>query len=451
MTIEQLSGNLKEKLPVPVDAFDNVYEGKRKRYISRWVYAFFIALAVFLFLPWTQNIRSSGYVTTLYQNERPQELVSQIPGKILQWYVKEGDRVEAGDTIVVLGEVKDEYLDPQIIPRTDQQITQNENKARFYADKIGTSEQQIGMLEQQRDIKMNSLGNKREQIERKVEAKKAEIVAANIDAEQSQAQLDRAKRMFDSGAISKFEYEKRNATLQKAQAVLVEKRNDLANLQQDLTINGLDISNARQEYAEKIAKAQGDIFSSSTEIASANEKVSELSIKRQNISSRAAYYFVVAPQAGQVIQAEKAGINEIIKEGEKIVEIVPDKFTYAVELFVSPMDLPLVDTGQKVRFMFDGFPAIVFSGWPSASYGTFGGKVMAVESNRSVNGKFRILINEDPADRPWPPDMKLGNGAKGFALIKDVPIWYELWRNINGFPPEYYKSTGQNKNEAAKK
>ena len=24
-------------------------------------------------------------------------------------------------------------------------------------------------------------------------------------------------------------------------------------------------------------------------------------------------------------------------------------------------------------------------------------------------------------------------------LLKDVPIWYELWRQINGFPPEYYK------------
>jgi adhesin transport system membrane fusion protein len=26
-------------------------------------------------------------------------------------------------------------------------------------------------------------------------------------------------------------------------------------------------------------------------------------------------------------------------------------------------------------------------------------------------------------------------------LLSDVPIWYELWRNINGFPPDYYKET----------
>ena len=104
-----------------------------------------------------------------------------------------------------------------------------------------------------------------------------------------------------------------------------------------------------------------------------------------------------------------------------------------------PLDLPLLASGQKVRFMFDGFPAIVFSGWPDASSGTFGGEIVAIESNVSVNGKFRILVKEDPKDKPWPKQLKIGTGAQGIALLKDVPVWYELWRNINGFPPDYYK------------
>ena len=124
-----------------------------------------------------------------------------------------------------------------------------------------------------------------------------------------------------------------------------------------------------------------------------------------------------------------------------IVEIVPGHVQYAVEIFVRPVDLPLLDKGQKVRFMFDGFPAIVFSGWPEGSYGTFGGLISAIESSVSDNGKFRVLVAEDPLDRKWPPELKMGTGASGFALLKDVPVWYELWRNINGFPPEYYKTT----------
>jgi hypothetical protein len=104
------------------------------------------------------------------------------------------------------------------------------------------------------------------------------------------------------------------------------------------------------------------------------------------------------------------------------------------------MDLPLVSKGQKMRFVFDGFPAIVFSGWPESSYGTFGGKVAAIENAVSSNGKFRVLVMEDPAEKKWPSQLRMGGAAQGIGLLKDVSIWYELWRNINGFPPEYYQS-----------
>lgn len=451
MRIEHVTNTIGERLPVEVKALDLVYENGRKRYTPRWVWALFIIIVIFLFLPWTQNIRSAGFVTTIYQSDRPQELNSQIPGKIIKWYVKEGDFVQAGDTIVQLGEIKDDYLDPDLIPKTQEQIAQNENKARFYEGKAATSQQQIQYLIEQRNLKMASLDNKRIQIERKIEAKQMEVQAAKVDEQQARAQLERAKIMFEKEAISKFEFEKRNATFQKAVATVIDKQNELNNLQQDLLINKLDISNATQEYAEKIAKAQGDQFASSGAVAEAKEKVASLSIKKQNIEQRSRYYYLVAPQAGQIIQAMKAGINEIVKEGEKIVEIVPQDFDYAVELFVSPMDLPLINKGQKVRFMFDGFPAIVFSGWPASSFGTYGGKVIAVESNRSVNGKFRILVAEDSSDRPWPPGLRLGSGAVGFALLKDVPVWYELWRNINGFPPEFYKPNDPNAKEEKKK
>ena len=42
-------------------------------------------------------------------------------------------------------------------------------------------------------------------------------------------------------------------------------------------------------------------------------------------------------------------------------------------------------------------------------------------------------------------------GAQGMALLKDVPVWYELWRNINGFPPEYYKASAEASKEKKNK
>ena len=165
-----------------------------------------------------------------------------------------------------------------------------------------------------------------------------------------------------------------------------------------------------------------------------------------NYISRGNQKWLIAPQDGQIIKAKKSGINEIVKEGEMIVEMVPTKIDHAIELFIEPMDLILINPGQKIRMIFDGFPAIIFSGWPNNSYGTFAGRVSMVENNRNENGKFRILVVPDNEEKTWPKELKTGAGAKGFALLKTVPIWYELWRQINGFPPDYYKTKDVIKN-----
>ncbi|MFK7980927.1 MAG: hypothetical protein AB8G86_13160 [Saprospiraceae bacterium] len=117
--------------------------------------------------------------------------------------------------------------------------------------------------------------------------------------------------------------------------------------------------------------------------------------------------------------------------------IMPADFDLAVELFVSPMDLPLIELGEDVRFIFDGWPAFIFSGWPGLSFGTYHGQVTAIENNISKNGKYRVLVNSDD-DKPWPDALRVGSGAQGIALLNNVPIWYELWRQLNGFPPDFY-------------
>jgi len=149
-------------------------------------------------------------------------------------------------------------------------------------------------------------------------------------------------------------------------------------------------------------------------------------------------YYVKAPQDGYINKAIKAGIGETFKEGEKLVNIMPSNYELAVETYVKPIDLPLLHTGEKVRVRFDGWPAIVFSGWPNVSYGTYGAKVVAIENFSSANGKYRVLLAPDEEDYAWPEALRVGSGANTLALLEDVPIWYEIWRHLNGFPPNYY-------------
>lgn len=119
-------------------------------------------------------------------------------------------------------------------------------------------------------------------------------------------------------------------------------------------------------------------------------------------------------------------------------------------MFVNPMDIPLLEKNQHVRIQFDGWPSVIFSGWPGISYGTYGGQIVAIDNFISENGKYRVLVSADKKSHKWPQEIRVGAGANTITLLKEVPIWYELWRQINGFPPDYYKSTKTKKNETKK-
>ena len=416
-----------------------IYRFERKSRIKSWLWGILLLLLFILLLPWTQNIRARGIVTTLRQEQRPQQVNAIIAGAAVKWYVKEGDFVKAGDTILQIGEVKVDYFDPQLLERTQQQITAKQQTMEGYKNKAVTTVAQSQALAQARELKLQSIDNKISQQQLKVATDQTDLIAANNELDAYKRQIDAARVMLDSGAISLTEFEKRKINYQNGLAKSNSANNNLLQSRQELTNLRIEQQSTIQDYADKIAKAQGDRFSSLSDAASTEADVSKLQNQLANYDARNKLYYITASQSGQITKARKAGIGEFIKEGDMIAEIVPDHIQYAVELFVKPMDLPLVTKGQKVRFVFDGFPAIVFSGWPGGSYGTFGGTVAAVETSVSLNGKFRVLVIEDPAERKWPPQLRIGGGADGIALLKDVRIYYELWRNINGFPPEYYQ------------
>jgi len=422
-----------------LECADHIYRIRRKNHIRRWLWGLLILLFLSLFLPWTQNIQADGKVTTLRQEQRPQEVNTIIAGTIAKWYVKEGDIVKAGDTLLQLSEVKVDYFDPKLLERTAKQIEAKQLASKGYAQKAGTATSQEAALEQGRKLKLQSLENKISQQQLKVNSDEADVQASQNELTAYTRQLNAAKQMLDSGAISLSDFERRKISYQNAVAKNRSASNKLLQSQQELGNLRIEQLSTVQDYTDKMAKASGEKYSALSSAASTDAEISKLENQYASYDARRKLYFVTAPQGGQINRANKAGLGEFIKEGELIAEIVPDRIEYAVELFVNPMDLPLVNPGQRVRFVFDGYPAIVFSGWPKGSYGIFSGKVSIVEKSIHPNGKFRILVTEDPSDRQWPPQLSMGTGAKGIMLLRDVRIYYELWRNINGFPPLYYK------------
>ena len=433
-----------------LQSFRKVYRISKKSNVQKWLVGIVAFLLLTLFLPWTQNIRAKGTVTTLRQEQRPQELNTIIAGRIIKWYVKEGDHVNEGDTILQLGEVKVDYFDPQLVNRTKEQITAKEQSKQGYLDKTTTGETQMTALAEGRKLKLSILENKILQQQLKISSDSIDLMAVNNELAVYKRQIDAAKIMLDSGAISLSEFEKRKVNFQNGLAKKTGTENKYKQSRQELISLQMEKNSTEQDYRDKIAKAEGEKLGALSAAASTGAEVAKLQNALANYDARNKLYYIRAPQSGQIVRAKKAGIGEMLKEGEMAVEIVPDTMQYAVELFIEPVDLPLINKGQKVRFVFDGFPAIIFSGWPDNSYGTFSGKVVAIESATGANGKFRILVTEDPIERKWPAQLRIGSGASGIALLKDVPVYYELWRNINGFPPDYYTAKVESKNKEGK-
>lgn len=419
-------------------SLENIYHVHRNSRVKRWFYFFVAAVIIILFLPWTQNIKAKGTVTTLYQEQRPQQLNSPIPGRITKWYVKNGDFVQKGDTILQLTEVKDGYMDPSLIDRTQEQVDAKKGVRQYYEAKVGTTEAQLTALNSSRDLKLQQLKVKLGQLNNKLEAERAELEAAGNELRLSEDQYQRQKKMYEEGLVSLTQFQQRSISYQNALAKKTAAENKLAQTQQEVVTVNLEQNATVQDYAEKLSKIQGERFQSMGQIESSTGDIAKLENQVTNYKIRQGLYYVLASQDGQIVQLNKAGIGEILKDGESIGSIVPAHVNYAVEIYVKPVDLPLVKPGQKVMCAFDGFPAIVFSGWPNSSYGVFAGEVIAVESNIDANGLFKALVVEDKGIKPWPAQIKIGAGVQAIAILNDVPVWYELWRNINGFPPDYY-------------
>ena len=212
-----------------------------------------------------------------------------------------------------------------------------------------------------------------------------------------------------------------------------------------------EISRLRAAYEDKISKAQSNMFTAKSSQFDAEAQVSKLENSNSNYKVRNSLLYITAPQNGIINKVIKGGIGGTFKAGEDLVGIMPTKYNLAVETYVRPIDLPLLHIDEKVRVQFDGWPAIVFSGWPNVSYGTYGAKVVAIENYISSNGKYRVLLAPDKDDHSWPNAIRIGSGAKTIALLEDVPIWYELWRQLNSVPQNYYQPEGSNNKKLDKK
>ena len=427
VTTTELHSFQKNKLP------------KANRMFAIWLLGLLVFIAIIFFMPWTQNIQMKGKVTTLLPGQRPQDINSTIAGRVENWFVREGDLVQAGDTIIFLSEVKTEYMDSQLLERTANQIGAKEGSMDNYRQKANALNNQIAALRLELQFKKQQLQNKIQQAEFKQQSQQAAVQQAEVDLEIASFQFQRMDTLFQKGIKSLSDLEAKRLKMQETTAKLISAKNKFQESGNDLQIAQLALQTIDNEYNNKIAKAESNKFATLSTLYEAEGDLNKLSNQYENYNQRNKLYYITAPQSGYITKTIKSGIGEIIKEGDNVVTIVPYERELAVELYVRPMDLPLLNKGQEVWLVFDGWQAFIISGWSDFSFGTYSGEVVAIDNIPNENSQYRILVKSNQEDLPFPELLRVGAGVQGIALLKDVPVWYEIWRKLNGFPADFYQ------------
>lgn len=431
-------------------ALKSVIKEKSSKKIVRVFYVFFFLAVVFMFIPWTQNVRSNGKLITLRPEQRPQTINTIIAGRIEKWYVKDGDIVKKGDTLLFISEVKDGYFDPKLIERTKDQIRVKEQSVRTYGDKVVSLDNRIDALIESGKLKLQQAQIKLKQTRLKLISDSIDYQVARNNYDIAKDQFERFEKLTKEGLKSQTDLEIRKVSMQRAQGSMISAQQKLLQSRNDIIDAKVELSSIEAKYRDEISKAESDKFSAMTSMFETEVDVTKLQTQSANYSIRNGMYVITAPQDGVVTKVIQSGIGETVKQGEEVLTIMPRVYDLAVEMYIRPMDLPLIQKGQKVRIQFDGWPAIVFSGWPNTSHGTYGGEVFAVDNFAQEDGTFRVLISPDKNDYKWPNELRVGGGTNSMILLKDVPVWYELWRIINGFPPDFYKKSDVKANKGKK-
>ena len=392
--------------------------------------ALLCSVIAMFFAPWQQTSRGYGTVLAIDPQYRPQDVESQYDGIIeyIKPGLREGSSVEEGELLVRL-----EPFAVQELDQLNQQIAQTKMALSAQQNSVEFAKQNIQFQLEVGKRAIEAAQSKVAAAKDKLEQTKQTLASEEADYKQKKYLLDQAETLFPKGLTSEQDLmDKRNglnaakAYVDKARSAVEESKNSLAAEMSEVKVkqNELDIKNRESQTKEQQEKAK------LTEI---QNKLTELEIK----SSVLARLDVRAPRSGKVFKVFSRQGSNTVKKGDLLFTLVPETAELGVEMTVPGRDMPLVHEDDKVRLQFQGWPAVQFVGWPSAAVGTFGGKVLALSPTDDTKGDFSILIVPDPEEPTWPDDRYLRQGvrANGWVLLNQVSLGYEIWRQLNGFPP----------------
>ncbi len=395
-----------------------------------WSFTFIILilLIIFLFLPWQQTVKGVGQVIAYSPTERNYYIYSPISGFIKEFYVQEDQFVKKGTKLFSMIDL-DKKLQERlkiIIKNTQIQLENSKRELKTLIEKKENLEKNLKIGKEIYDRKIK-------QIEQKINSLKVKKTALEKNYEITKINYDRIKQLFKEGIESKRKLEVAENKLVKAQAELNKILIDIKIEKENLKITQKEKEKFIRDITIKLNDTQKSIFTTKNKINSYTKELQKAKSQLAKFKTSTVY----AEKDGYVVRILKNDKNQYIKKGEKILLFSPVVNKRTVLLKVRDFDMPLIKEGLHVRLQFYGWPTLQIPGWPVIRFGTFGGIIEKIDPVLHEDGFYYAYVVEDP-EEPWPPPdvLRIGTKATGWVRLSVVPMWYEIWRRVNAFPPK---------------
>ena len=270
-------------------------------------------------------------------------------GRILEVRVREGDTVNAGDTIAVLD-------DAQVRAREDQaRATLLEAEAKGKA-----AQEQIAVLQEQFEQSRLGLGQSKLDTEGRVRQAEADLATAQSELARQEAAYQIAAfdkeaytRLAKSGAVSERQGLQASTTADQQAAVVTASKRRVEAAQAALTTAQASLSNPSVRESQvalvrrQIAQQGAEVASAAAQTQQARAQLAEAEANRQDL-------IVKAPFSGTVV-TRAAEPGEVVTAGTAVVTLLDLNKVY-LRGFVPEGEIGKVKVGQAARVYLDSDP-----------------------------------------------------------------------------------------------
>ncbi|WP_207562817.1 HlyD family secretion protein [Sulfurimonas aquatica] len=393
--------------------------------VSSIVFFIFVSM---LFLPWEQTIKGEGKLIATDPMQRDYNILATIDGFVDEVYVHENQFVKKGTPLFRLVDLDKEY-DEKL---KSIHLSSQEQYVDFQKQ-VENIQEKGDNLENYLRVGLNVYTQKFQQIKNKIESLRLKKVSLEKNHEIEKLNVSRLETLYKEGIESK-----RNFDL--AQNIYVKAEAELKKIDIDIEIENNNLDIIKQEKEKFLKETQNKIklldnssLNSKAKLKSISQDIQRNSLNVQRYESGT----VVAQRDGFIVRVLQNEKNRLIKKGDPIIHFSPLISDKSILLKISDFNMPLLKEGLPARIMFYGWPALQISGWPKIRYGTFAGVVEKVEPISHEKGFYYARVVEDPKE-PWPKgdNLRVGTQSTIWVRLNTVPIWYQMWRLMNAFPPQ---------------